>query len=281
MTSSELHRQLQIDNDDDDEPLPPAQIAATYDNSDIKKSQYNAKPTASVSTNRDEYSNIPTVEDMEADERRANINVGLSQSGVAPPKAVSSVQSSRHQQVIRRPPPPSMLVDPRASTTTSNEVRQTDTSTRSTLVLEATLVPDMPVYDATPIVNEEGNEDDELPWWKRHQKYIYFALVVLLLGLIVVIAVITSAGAGSDNNQQDSLPQIDTDKGTNNNEQDFFPPANPQKVSSKMNAFCVYVYLILPHQPFWISYYIISRPRSQQETFFLHLASQQMNQLLL
>ena len=57
-------------------------------------------------------------------------------------------------------------------------------------VLEATLVPDEPVYDVVPITNEENTPQ---PWWKRHLKCMSGGTLLLIVGLAGTVGVLLSS----------------------------------------------------------------------------------------
>jgi len=178
-----------ITNDDDD--------AITKKKAKDMMKEVNQKPEAIVGTTSDSISmhNPPTTYENEEDH---------------------PVFQRQQQQVIRRSPPPSMLINPRGSTdqprTSENSTTNTSVHEASSmyelpsdnptttqddgdvLTLEATLVPDIPIYDATPVLEEEGHndKDDEevLPWYKRHKRYLIMGVVVLVV--IVMISVMAT-----------------------------------------------------------------------------------------
>ena len=100
-----------------------------------------------------------------------------------------------------------MLVDPHGEDDeggagTNSVAPQTDDSARSVHIIEATLVqdapvthaPPVPVYDATPVQDEEEvlsdatsvqdeeevrDKEEETSWWKRYQKVLITVLALV------------------------------------------------------------------------------------------------------
>ena len=107
--------------------------------------------------------------------------------------------STRFEQGIRGPP---SISPPPTSTTTNDGTRDIILNGTSaepehnfTIVSEAQLVPDMPIYDATPVQDEEPKS-----WYRRHRKFIYG---MVFLVLIIVISVMSALFA---NNVKASTP---------------------------------------------------------------------------
>jgi len=163
-----------ITNDDDDDDAITKKEAI-----DMMK-EVNQKPEAIVGTTSDSISmhNPPTTYENEEEQ---------SDMTNSPP--------TNQVEIIRRPPPPSMLLDPFRVSDSSNMNSEPLSPIQDDIpTLEATLVPDIPIYDATPVLEEEGHndKDDEevLPWYKRHKRYLIMGVVVLVV--IVMISVMAT-----------------------------------------------------------------------------------------
>jgi len=219
--------------------------------------EINQKPAAIVGTSSDSISmhNPPITNENEEDH---------------------PVFQRQQQQVIRRPPPPSMLINPRGSTdqprtsensiTTNTSVHEassvyelpSDNPTTTTQddgvpTLEATLVPDIPIYDATPVLEEEDKEeqgyndkDDEevLPWYKRHKRYLIMGVVVLVVIVMISVMATLFVDLYKDKNKSEAAAS-DGDK---DNDQSSTPPPTPTSIqdASSTNSTAVTVSVTPP-----------------------------------
>lgn len=69
--------------------------------------------------------------------------------------------------------------------------------------VEATLVPNEPVYDAE-VVSLRNNAEEPLSWWKRHRKYILVGTISLIFGAMAATIGVMMSGQSDGNENNDS-----------------------------------------------------------------------------
>jgi len=132
-------------------------------------------------------------------ESHSTNNPGRSLPRTSPQRAARSAILPTQQQAMVAP-----QVAPQSS---HDEISLSSTSSAPMFhKVEATLVPDEPVYDAIPIQNDKTPK----PWWKRHQRCIYLGMGIAA-GLAVAAGVSLSSNRNfnvNDNNEDRSAISI-------------------------------------------------------------------------
>lgn len=76
-------------------------------------------------------------------------------------------------------------------------------------VLEATLVPDVPFYEATPVLADDPSEEEEPSlWWRHNQKFIFLVFILVIVALAVIVGALVGSqnnNDGDENNESDAV----------------------------------------------------------------------------
>ena len=168
---------------------------------------------------------------------RSNSNPELMQALSQLPEELGNTGMTDEQTIITNTPhpPPSMttsIMQPQPTSTP--ELMQAPLPLREEPdlpLLEATLVvnePDNPVYDAVHVAETDDNDNkSSRPWWEEHRHWLITILVAAVVGLAVATGLGVKSGSNGDSSA--SVP-AKSDTPANTGSDQSLPPVEPQSL---------------------------------------------------